>query len=271
MTVDRRDGDDDPLGRVPVRPASGAVLVAADELARRLGHRAPGFELAGRAPLDPLEVIAQQRHLVEAGDGAVARHDDRRGELDDPLEGADPVRGRACPHHRGDADEQDVGREHDRRVGEVDDRVAGSMRRADLEQPQLAPAHGDGELAAPLPRRRRDPDLGEVVRREHPLHVGAELAEREAGHAGRAEAPEHRERQPAQAAKLWRQPLQAHQRRGRFLADDRGGGARGDDLRPVEQLVAPHVVAIGVSVDERLDRRVTRWLGHRREHPPSQP
>ena len=75
----------------------------------------------------------------------------------EPRSGPAPRASSSGPAHiTGHADEQDVGGEHDARVGHVDDQVARRVRGADLDQPHLAAADVERELAAELARRRGD-------------------------------------------------------------------------------------------------------------------
>ena len=49
-----------------------------------------------------------------------------------------------------------------------------------------------------------------------------------------------------------------------------GSGVRGDDRDPFKLLVSPPMVAVGVAVDERLDRYLRGQRRDRGEHPPGQ-
>ncbi len=69
-----------------------------------------------------------------------------------------------------------------------------------------------------------------------------------------------------QVADLARRGVQRGQHRRRHLAHLVGGRRRGDDLGAVDELVAVAVVAVGVGVDHRADRRRARVVGHRLQH-----
>ena len=138
LGVDVGEVDDEPLVLFPVGPAIER------ERAGRLerGH-ALGVALA-RLLVEVLEVVAQLAHLLDRAQRAVTRDDRLRIEREDPLARGDPVRHGAGPRDRVRPGEEDVAGEQHPLGGHVHERVAARVRRADLDQLQLALAHAAG-------------------------------------------------------------------------------------------------------------------------------
>ena len=158
--------------------------------------------------------------------------DDHAGvEGEDRVARGDPVRYRPGPDDRRALDEQDVAGEHRGGVGHVRDRVAGGVRRAELDQ--LDDAIADAQLAAAGER------LGGQARRD--------ALEVEAPHRAPGERIELRTE-----VELVEQQVDELRPDRLHLLERRGGGHDRDPVR--QQLVAEPVVAVAVRVHRLLDR-----------------
>ena len=118
VAVDRRDVDGYALGAFPVAPA--VVLRGTHEEARGLGRRLARGVLLARRRVEP----APSRRLIPRSPrarmaGTVTGDVDACVQSEQCVERGQPVRGRAVPHNRRDADEEDVRGDHDARVGDV--------------------------------------------------------------------------------------------------------------------------------------------------------
>ena len=219
VALDRRDRDHDPLGRVPPVPGRRAVLVAAQQLARDLrpGRPPPGGAAPAPRPIPGSRAAPATSDWSETGPwpGTTTSGSSSR------IRSSAAIQPAVGPAHITGAtsDEQDVRGEHDARIRHVDDQVPGGVRRADLDQPHLAPADVERQLAAELARRRGDAHAGEVVRRQHPADVLAERSQRQAREAGKGEAADHGQGKAAHRAQDGRELLEPLQRAGRLLAD----------------------------------------------------
>ena len=97
-----------------------------------------GVVARGRLGVDERQVVAHRGDAGLVGERPVARDDDVDVHAEHQVARGDPVRQRAGPHDRRAVDEQDVAGEDRPGVGHVDDRVALRVRRADLDQLDLA-------------------------------------------------------------------------------------------------------------------------------------
>jgi hypothetical protein len=127
----------------------------------------------------------------------------------------------------------------------VDQHVAAGVGRTHLDQLDGLVANPDGHLALENPCRRRVPDPLEL---EGPEALPEELTERALVTGHRLHQGRHRLR--------------------RQLFHLLGRGHRGDDLGPLDELVAVTVIAVGVGVDEGADpaRRARLGVPHGIEH-----
>ena len=130
-----------------------------------------------------------------------------------------------------------------RAVGHVGQRVAGGVRRTDLDQLDHASTDLDVEPAVERARRQAHVDAVELEVTEEPAEQVADVA------LGLGQPGEHRRRHL-----------------GHLVRCGRGG----DDLGAVDELVAVAVVAVGVGVDQRGDRGGVGDRRHRLEHPPGE-
>jgi len=177
-------------------------------------------------------------------------------EREQRVERGQPRLDRSVPHHRHDADEEDVGGEHDADVGQVRDRVGGGVRRADVEDADFAAADVERRGGVEQPIRAAQPHATPVERREHRVAAsrdGADATGRVTQRAGgRLHAVEHARRR-----------LGPHRAVARRQCEELDAGR--------ELSVPPPVVAVGVR-DERLSqRRLGQRRRHRVQHPPRQP
>src|SRR5512132_4118493 len=134
------------------------------------------------------------------------------------------------------------------------------MRGTDLDQADLAAADVQLELPGERAGRRYEPHLVEGEGTERLGDVWGDRGDltppwiREWHRSGEPESVRER----AEALHL-----------GRGLPCHNGcGGVGGDDLDAADLLVSPPVVAVGVRVDDGLDRRLLDQRRHRREHAP---
>ena len=183
-------------------------------------------------PLDEGEVVADRSDARLVGERSVAGHDGLDVHPEDQVARRDPVRQRPGPDDRRASDEQDVAGVDRLRVGDVGERVAGGVGRADLDQ--LDDTAADLELEPAVERAGRQRELDAVE-----LEVAEEAAE--------------------EVADLARRMVQRRQHRRRHLGHLVGGGARGHDLGAVHELVAVAVVAVGMGVHHGARSAPTGW------------
>jgi hypothetical protein len=207
---------------------------------------------------DPGEVVGEHAYLVQGGDRSVAGDHDRRPQRDDPLERALPVRQRPDPHDRTDADEEHVGRDHDVVGREVRDHVAVAVRRADLDQVDAAPADVERALAGKGLGRPGEAHPAEVEAVSHRGEVPDEQLG--LGERGQPAGQPH----DGEAASLARQAYEAPEALRVLVVEVRLAGVGRDDPIGADDRIAPCVVAVGMGVEQRADRRAAQR--RRREH-----
>lgn len=116
-------------------------------------------------------------------------------ELEQALKRRDPALERSSPHDRGDADEEDVGRDRDPRVRDPNDQITRGVRGTDLDQANLAAADVKLEFSGELASRLQEPHLVEVEGLERLAHVGRDHRDvaapriREWHRAGKPQSP----------------------------------------------------------------------------------
>ena len=195
------------------------------------------------------EIALEVGHGGRGGERSVSRHDHGRVELEHAVAGGDPVGHRARPHDRVAAVEEDVAREDDPVVGEVDHDVAGRVGRSDLQQGHRTVS--DRQVEPALERRGRQRRL-DVVEGERCEDAGQELS-------GRTERGRSRARTPA-IADGGSCAISSAQRADAMMSES------GDER------VAVAVVPVGVGVDDRVDPLGRgRHASHRLEHLAGQP
>ncbi len=186
----------------------------------------------GRLLVHERQVVTDCHDPRGVGDRAVAGHHRLDAEIQHQVAGRDPVRQGPGPHDRRAADEQDVTGVDRGAVGNVDDRVAGGVGRADLDQLDAAAAHVEIETALEHSRRWHEFDALE-----------AELAEE----------------RPEQVADLAGRLIQRSQHRRGNVGHLLGRRDGGDDLHPGptprDLTVAVAVVTVGMGVHHGVDRR----------------
>jgi hypothetical protein len=77
----------------------------------------------------------------------------------------------AVPQDRDAAGEDDVARGDDAVIRQVDDQVAGSVRRSELEEVDAAAADFEGKLPREGPVGKERPNAGEVEGTDHAFEV----------------------------------------------------------------------------------------------------
>jgi hypothetical protein len=262
VPIERVDVDHRPLRAVPAGKRLRRVLVRQHDLAgdRRRGRgvcRAPG----GRVEERP--VRADGCEAVQVRDRPVSRNDHLGLERLDDVERAQPSLDGAGPHHRGRADEGDVGGEHDPRVGHVHDQVAMRMRRPHLDELDLPATDVELEPTAERTRGSRERDAAMAVRRRPATQEASARSQRVPRRVP--------DRAPSRGRQRRAQSPQRDHRPGLDLPHlVRRGRLGRDDLPCLDQLVAPPMVPVAVRVHQRADRRPVDERRHRVEHPPRQ-
>ena len=179
------------------------------------------------------------RHTSLVGEWSVTGNDDVGIECGNQVACGDPILERPRPHDRSTTDEQDVAGVDGLGLGTVHDCVALGVRGADLDQFNDASAHVDVEPAVKSARWRCEFDSRKV---------------------------EVTEERPEQVPDVAICSVQRGHHRGWNLAHLVRSRTRGNDLGTIDELISVAVVAVGMRVDDRPDRRTTGDATHRPEH-----
>ena len=242
--VDGLDVDRDPAELAPLAEPFVEAELADRCHGRRRTHPCPLPGAAVAALVDEREVVTHRHDARGVGERAVAGHDGVDVEAEHEVARRDPVRQGPGPDDRRAADEQDVARVDRARVGHVHDRVARGVGR---DRPRSA-------------RRGDHRHRGRGGRRT--FVVGGTSSMPSKWNSPKNE----RKSSPTSPGGL----VQRRQHRRRHVGHLVGGRRRGHDLdvgSTTDHLaIAVAVVAVGVGVDHRVDRRAARHRRHRVEH-----